>query len=561
MQHKHTADPHTPAWWELWGAAVFITVLLAGSLFCQTLIWRFILLPKANAQTGGVQVFHFAQQFMRGKSVGRMLVPQSYFRWDRPHSSALGAGVLRLDRARTLRLILECDDFGNLSIDGRKLIDQKGGVSANNRSEVEVRLSEGPHLLLMEMNNRPGAGWIRLEASLGPGGKPVLLGREQGLSPITLSNLPDWWKAREYIRAGFISGLLLFLIALGIHHRRWGPLARSYARVGRAWQWTLGQEYCRWSLIYFGLALLNLRVKIQITSGWTSGLLHNNHARLLEFMHTNNEQSRLLQYYIPELFVQIFGIDLRDAYTLQRLIFTFAAFSCFHIYLRRWFDQKTAALGVVFLAAVMPYTYMDHLQESAPLLMLTFLLGLWAIRERRAGWYVLVLFVGAFNNETMLILPSVYFFYNFQSWRPGSLVPLSLRTVLYSLPAFAATIVIRYITRHAPHAGEPFRLFINLEGFGLHLHYLPLEYYKAYYINLVFVWGLMWVLPYVGFRRKPLFLRRASLMVPLFLFCHFLTGIIFEVRQMIPLAYILIPMSLYWLIPSLQSERNRRAAD
>ena len=57
----------------------------------------------------------------------------------------------------------------------------------------------------------------------------------------------------------------------------------------------------------------------------------------------------------------------------------------------------------------MPLTYFNHLQESAPLLALTFLLALWAIRERRTLVYTSVLFVGAFNNETMLFLPASTF--------------------------------------------------------------------------------------------------------------------------------------------------------
>src|SRR5690606_11401055 len=125
------------------------------------------------------------------------------------------------------------------------------------------------------------------------------------------------------------------------------------------------------------------------------------------FEYTNNEQSRLAQYGIPELFVQAFGCHVETAYIIQRWVFVAVAFVCFHLYLRKWFSEAFCFLNVVLLAAVMPLTYMDHLQESAPLLMVTFLLGLWAIRENRLGTFSLLLLVGAINNETMLILPLV----------------------------------------------------------------------------------------------------------------------------------------------------------
>ena len=77
---------------------------------------------------------------------------------------------------------------------------------------------------------------------------------------------------------------------------------------------------------------------------------------LLNFSYTNNEQSRLLQFYVPEILARLFPLSVPDAYLVQRWGFTLVAFCCFHHYLRRWFGSELAFAGVLLLACVMPLT-------------------------------------------------------------------------------------------------------------------------------------------------------------------------------------------------------------
>ena len=55
--------------------------------------------------------------------------------------------------------------------------------------------------------------------------------------------------------------------------------------------------------------------------------------------------------------------------------------------------------------------------------------------------------------------------------------------------------------------------------------------------------------PFVRFERQPRYFRRISVIVPVFVAAHMITGIIMETRQMIPLAFIVIPMSLITMFP------------
>ena len=312
------------------------------------------------------------------------------------------------------------------------------------------------------------------------------------------------------------------------------------------------RELVRFSMIYVFLALINLRVKLNLTPSWFDGTLERNHKFLLAFGYANNEQSRILQFLIPETLRRVFGISITNAYIFQRWLFVFLAFICFHFFLRKWFDTKLSFAGVVFLAAIMPLSYYNHLQESAPLLMLTFLLALWAIREHKIFLYVVILFIGALNNETMLVLPLVHFCYNFKKFAFRHLLQLSATTIIRCLPAYAAASSIRYLTRDYPRLAKFWQLPDNIQGVIEHIQYTPLEYWDAEFLYFVILFGAFWVFAFLAFSDKPLFLKRAAIMIPVFVIIHFMVSIVKEVRLFLPLSFVLIPMALFTLFPPKQ---------
>jgi hypothetical protein len=305
----------------------------------------------------------------------------------------------------------------------------------------------------------------------------------------------------------------------------------------------LGREAIVFGLIYVWLSWIDLRVKLYTTPAWFDGTLIHNHHLLLQFSYTNNEQSRLLQFYVPELFHMFLMLSIEHAYMLQRFLFVFLAFICFHAYMRRWFDARETFCGVLLLAAIIPFTFhAGDLQESSPLLLLTFLLGLWTIREDRGLLMAVVFLIGGINNETMLILPLVYFLYNFVDLDLRRLVILCRNTFLISLPMVIAVGTIRYINRDRPVLGGGWHFPDNVEG---------LLTGNTQYWGFLFTFGFLWVYALLRYESKPLFLRRAFLMIPFFIAAHVVTGIITEVRQMLPLGFIVIPMALYYIYPNV----------
>ena len=316
------------------------------------------------------------------------------------------------------------------------------------------------------------------------------------------------------------------------------------------------EELLKFGSVYVFMALINLQLRLSLAPFWFDGRLIANHERLLAFQYKNNEQSRLLQFYIPEALHRL-GLSIVHAYILQHWIFILLTFVCFHFYLRKWFGARLALGGVAFLAAIIPLSYFNELQESQPLLLLTFLLGLWAVRERRTVWYLLVLTLGAINNETMLILPSVFFFYNFKRFNLKHILGLSLTTVTVALPALMVVGVIRYLNRDKPRLVATWQWPDNIRGIWEQLGTSPLDYWEAKYFYIIFVFGAFWVYAFLNNARKPLFLRRAALIIPLFILVHLLMGIISEVRLMLPLSFIIIPMAFFYLFPETLVEARR----
>ncbi len=309
---------------------------------------------------------------------------------------------------------------------------------------------------------------------------------------------------------------------------------KNKVMLNKVWNWLKTDSRLVFFIIFAFTAVHLTEVKIAMTPAWTDGTLVHNHQSLLNFTFTNNEQSRLFQYYVPEFFVRTIGYSIPEAYELQRRLFTFLSFALFFLFARKWLSRELSFLSVMLLAVTMPFTFRNHLQESASLLMVTFLLALWAIREKKDFLFALVLLVGAVNNETMLFLPALYFFDRFERFELKHLIRISAKMFVLIAPAFAVVGYIRYLTRDAPHLGGAYHLPANISMIRF-----P-----------ILIFHVFWVLAYLKMSEKPRFLQRALWSVPLFIIPHMITGIITETRQMLPLSYIIFPAALFFLFGS-----------
>jgi hypothetical protein len=114
---------------------------------------------------------------------------------------------------------------------------------------------------------------------------------------------------------------------------------------------------------------------------------------------------------------------------------------------------------------------------------------------------------------------------------------------------------LRYLTRHQPHLGGAFHLPDNLKGIWSELTHPITAMHQGFYIYPALLFSVFWLLALLGYPRSPLFLRRMFWMVPLFITAHLITGIIYEARQMVPLGFIIISISLFVIFPRADPEK------
>jgi hypothetical protein len=303
--------------------------------------------------------------------------------------------------------------------------------------------------------------------------------------------------------------------------------------------------------IYFFLALGNLVLKLRLNPEWMDGTLERNHESLMAFQYTNNEQSRLFQFLIPEFFHRMFSLSIESSYALARLLFVFLALVAFHFYLRKWFSQTESFAGVLILSGSMAITFLiNDLQESAPLLMLLFILGLWALREKKDLLFAgLLVLGGGLTNETMLVLAAGYFFYRIRSFHFIEFIKTGSITFLIAAPAFLVQGVIRYINRNQPHLGASFHLLNNLQSIWSEIWNPIGALFHGTYLYPFLVFSIFWIFAVMGYRKSNHFLKAMFWVIPFFVAGNLITGIISESRQMIPLGFILIPISLFLIFP------------
>ena len=259
--------------------------------------------------------------------------------------------------------------------------------------------------------------------------------------------------------------------------------------------------------LYAWLSFIDYSVKLGKAREWYS-VLPGKHQKLLNFDHPNNEQSRLLQFYVPEAFHRVLGTTIPHSYVLARLLFVFLAFVCFHYFLRRWFSPGEALAGVALLAAMMGFSHTNDLQESAPLLMLLFIAALYAIRDNRMLLLLGVLSVGGLTNETMLVLPVVYFFYHVRFTSLRRVLLAVGRAIVVAVPLLITIGPIRYLTRNRPQLGGAYNWPGNLRGIRREITDNPLDWPHDRYLFFILIFGVLGIYAFLRYSDKPRFLRR-----------------------------------------------------
>jgi hypothetical protein len=246
---------------------------------------------------------------------------------------------------------------------------------------------------------------------------------------------------------------------------------------------------------------------------------------------------RVLAPFLVYDLARLSGASLQAVWYVTRLLWFLAAYVAIHFYLRTWFDTGPAFAGVALTAGTLPllftnsWAHPDHIPELA-----LFTAGALAIARGRDVMFAILLALASLNRETAVFLVLLY----------AIAAPLSrarlLRAAAFALEWLVIYVSLRY-ARGLQHY-EYWQLVRNLEFLKL----LPPAfdpYYRAYaYFGLVAIGPMA----YLALKADgPLFMRRALLVVPVFVAVAFLFSSIVESRIFTPVLTLVLPGVIFYL--------------
>lgn len=251
---------------------------------------------------------------------------------------------------------------------------------------------------------------------------------------------------------------------------------------------------------------------------------------------------------IADYLRQLYGVPREvmgvvAAYITLRGVTTALTLIAFDRYLRTWFSPAAAAAGSLALAAILPFTYLRVVQESDPINLLVFTLAFWALAKERDPLLIPLVFVGAFNRETVALIPALYF--------AARLGRRPLPEVLRRTAAIAAAWAVAYIPLVYLLYGRR-EYYCDVVMLSSNLSSWPPT------ARVVLLFGALWVLAVMAARRAPLLLRRALWLLPPYLILHYVVALVLEVRLFLPYAPVIIPLAWWILFPEALSQEPER---
>ncbi len=239
------------------------------------------------------------------------------------------------------------------------------------------------------------------------------------------------------------------------------------------------------------------------------------------------------------------------SYATYDLLAVFFLLANLFFWLRTWFDREQALIGVLFVAGTMPIALQDHYFQPWSLLETgLFSAALLAIHRQRYWLLASLVALASLNRETAVFIPL----------------------------AFLLTIDMKSLLNRSRKWGKPILLFGGLfliwaavflglryfRGSASHIHtieeLLALNTKESLFYTFLKVslfLGGLWAFAFLGFRYAPSFIKRVALIIPLYLLTVIIWGVWLEVRLLMPLYPVLVPLGLSFLYPQ---ERKTMAA-
>lgn len=543
-------------WWREPVARV-VVAWLAGLVLCVALyawswplIWGLVLKPALSGDRHGMEVLAFANEQGEGKETGSRLAPEAALTIAEPHQAQTAYGSWLAPTAGRWDLRLECDDYGNLSLDRRRVVDLHG-TSDRNQGQASLELEPGPHLLVLRLHNRGGQGWARVTAR-GPGQADFAPIPADQLRAFGLGNYRTWLVAAVWLERCALIGLAA-LLAGGLV--LWSWLA---TRTPGALGWRQRTAGAVFAAACLAIALVTAWYSVNMHVdwlNWASGHEYlpaeewNWHRAIVESRHTDHRNHRVLpEYLLAGVYSLLQGHDsdpgkaqllFWNRYAIDVSLLLAAA-----VYFRRLGLARPAALlGLAIMAWAMYPTRIRNGLNPATFLDVVFYLAAGALTVSGRIRHLLPLTVlAALNKETSILIPLLPLAGALSLKRPWRLPRPELRVAAWGLGLWLLVFVgIRLATGWEWFAKETDRP-------GWYFFFFNTQDDPEAWRQLYTTFGVLPFICLAYLRRLPRVLQGFLwLVAPIWFLVHLVMAIWAETRQLlVPMALVFVPGCL-WL--------------
>jgi hypothetical protein len=232
------------------------------------------------------------------------------------------------------------------------------------------------------------------------------------------------------------------------------------------------------------------------------------------------------------------------AYALYDLAAILFLLGVLHRYLGAWFSNEQALVGVLFAAATMPIALRDHYFQPWSLLEAgLFTVGLLCIYRRRLWALASIVALASFNRETAVFIPLAFLSANAPIGGTGESDRMPVRRTMLLFAGYCAIWAVIFFGLRAVFGGaQPVMTLPEV----LARNTAPAVTLRAI-VRAGLLFGAFWIFAAAGFMRAPGFVRRVSLVALPYLAAVFVWGMWHEVRLLMPLYAIVIPLGFSFL--------------
>jgi hypothetical protein len=243
-------------------------------------------------------------------------------------------------------------------------------------------------------------------------------------------------------------------------------------------------------------------------------------------------------------FEKFYDYDLafQISYSIYYIIILFLIYTLLFKYINNWFSDSISLLGIFIVSTIIKITFqIPAFNPDSFMELFLFTLFLYLLYKKQILWLFPLMIFAGLNRETALFYPFLYLFYNINYKKLLKLkFPIRFKKIIIFIILMIITILSCQTYISSTNGLYQFRIiYLIQERFSQQIKAIP----RVIFNNIMFL-GIFWILPFLKLNLAPKIMKTSLLVIPMFILGILAIGAYDEVRMLIFLYPLMIPLSL-----------------